>query len=100
VRKAVRALESEKAAYASGLALLLRACHDATAGDKASAGRYLAQARDALRGSMGLCATVAEYRLGQLGGAWQLLEAEARLKELGVRQPARIADVVAPGQFG
>ncbi|HVE83194.1 MAG TPA: hypothetical protein VND93_10125, partial [Myxococcales bacterium] len=97
VRKAVRALESEKVAYATGLALLLRACHDSANGDKASAGRYLAQARDALRTSMGLCAAVAEYRLGMMSGGGQREQAEARLKALGVEQPARIADVVAPG---
>lgn len=101
VRKAIRTLESEKVAYAAGLALLLRACLDSMGGDKASAERYLAQARDALRGSMELCAEVAAYRLGQMAGTpWQLAEAEGRLKELGVRQPARIADVVAPGPFG
>ena len=100
VRKAIRAMESEKVPYAAGLALLLRACHESTAGDKASAGKYLAQARDALRGSMRLASAVAEYRLGALSGGRQRDEAEARLRELGVKQPARIADVLAPGAFG
>jgi hypothetical protein len=100
VRRAIRALDAEKVAYASGLSILLRACHDSVAGDRASAARSLAQARDALRGSMGLCEAVAAYRLGQMSGGGQLAEAEARLRELGVRQPARMADVIAPGAFG
>ncbi|HVE87509.1 MAG TPA: hypothetical protein VND93_31845, partial [Myxococcales bacterium] len=99
VREAVRSLEAEKVPYASGLAALVRGCLGSVTGDRAGAVKELARAREALADQMGLCAAAAAYRLEQLAGGGPK-EGEAMLRALGVRQPARMADVVVPGDFG
>lgn len=97
-----RKLESEKAAWATALAHLVRASLRSLEGDTLAAVQRLDAAVDALqRVDMKLFAEAARYRKGQLlddAAGRQLVEdAKLRMRTLGVRAPERMACALAPG---
>jgi tetratricopeptide (TPR) repeat protein len=102
VKPIARALERERTAYASAWARLLAAAVAAREGDVEGAGQLLKSAfyfaKDC---DMLLLPAVAMRRLGQLtdtseGRALQE-ETDAWMVEQGIRNPARMASVIAPG---
>jgi hypothetical protein len=48
---------------------------------------------------MSLHAAAARWRLGQLGQASQLADADAWMKKQGIRNPQGMTDMLAPGTY-
>jgi len=97
----VRALAGEKVTWAAGLAALLRAGALATRGELAAAATSLLEAERLLeQAAMSLHVAVTRARRGELSGDSALLEsAHSSIAAQGVRDPARIVDVLAPGAY-
>jgi eukaryotic-like serine/threonine-protein kinase len=99
---AAKRLSREKVEYASAWEMLLRAAIHARRREDDAA---LAAVRDAVRRadalSLNLVAAVARLREGELlggtDGARLVRAAEERITSLGVKKPARMAEVLAPG---
>jgi len=97
-----RALEREGVAWSGALALLIRAGLLATRGDRSGAIARLAQAEAALRSAgMALFAESARRRRGQLSGGPAgddlVSQTESWMAGQGIRNPARMAAIFAPG---
>jgi hypothetical protein len=97
-------IEREQMAWARPLALRIRAGLAIGRGDREAAGLLLREAESAFRAAgMGLFCAASCYRRGGLlgGDAGRALRAEAVhwMEGLGIRNPARMADLYAPG-FG
>ena len=100
--KAASRIERERMAWAAPLAGLLRAGVAALRGDDAAAVTRLEVAIVELeRAEMALFAAAARRRRGQLvggeGGRAQVAEADAWMRAHGVRNPARMAAMLAAG---
>jgi hypothetical protein len=98
----VKRIEREKMRWGSGLALLLRAGIAAHQGDAGNATQYLSEAMTCLEAvDMRLFAAAARRRLGQLIGGDQgkalVAEADRWMAAQGIRNPARMTAVYAPG---
>jgi hypothetical protein len=97
-----RAIEKEKTRWGDALALLLRAAGDDQAGKRDRALDRLSRAAALFdETGMQMFAAAARRRTGLLtGGADGEAEAEraeAALRGIGVKNPARMADMLAPG---
>jgi hypothetical protein len=100
--KHARLLERERTPVSAPLALLLRAGISAVRGDPAAAMTLLDRAAgESEAADMALLATVARWRRGELlggdEGASSVREADCWMTEQGIRNPARFAEVIAPG---
>ncbi|MDR3637306.1 MAG: hypothetical protein P4L84_26115, partial [Isosphaeraceae bacterium] len=101
-RRDAARLEREGTPWARAPALGVRAGLAARRGRDAEAVAHLRQAARAFREiDMGLCATVADWRLGTLIGGEegrQLLEsADASMRTQSIVRPDRVAALFAPG---
>jgi len=101
-RRAVRRLEREKLGYARPWRRLLAAALAHQAGDDAGARGLLASAKHAAAAlGMRVAVKVAELRLAELNADKEAAAAAAdALHVLGADNPARMADLVAPGFSG
>jgi len=100
-----RALEREGAPWSRSLALLIRAGLLATRGDRSGAITRLADAEAAFRSAgMALYAESAKRRRGQLMGSPDgddlVSQTESWMASQGIRDPARMAAMFAPGFDG
>src|SRR6185312_6647094 len=101
-RRDAARLDRERTVWARAQALSLRAGIAALQGRDAQAAVQFRAAAQAYRDAdMALCAAVADYRLGMLGGgaAGRDLRqgAEAWMTGQGIRRPERVAALFAPG---
>ncbi len=99
-----RQIEREQMAWARPLVALVRASIAGLRGDSARAGELCAVAVAGFEAAqMNLYAAAARRRLGQLtggdAGRQLIVEADVWMNEQGVRQPARLTRVLAPGFF-
>jgi len=102
-----RRIERERAPWALPLAALARA-GAAALGDDADRARAAALLDAAARGLSGadlrLHAAAARRRRGELAGGPEgrdlVSAADALMAEQGIRNPARVADLLAPGRYG
>jgi hypothetical protein len=99
-----RRIEHERMAWAEPLAQLIRAGIAAGRGDRGGARVLLQDAEAGFRATaMGLFAAAAGYRHGHLmagdDGRVRLAQATGWMEGQGIRNPARMADLYAPG-FG
>jgi eukaryotic-like serine/threonine-protein kinase len=95
-------IEREKMAWSNPLALLLRAAVASGRGDDASSAAALSEAAECFAGvEMSLYAAAARRRLGLVRGGepGRLLvaEADAWMKEQGIRKPELMTRMLAPG---
>jgi serine/threonine protein kinase len=99
---AARALEREDVAWSRALAVLIRASLLAARGERPRAIALLAEAEGALRGAgLALHAESANRRRGQLLGGRAgddlVNQSESWMASQGIRNPARMASMCAPG---
>jgi hypothetical protein len=99
---AARALEREAAAWATALALLIRATLSAARGDRPDAIARLSDAETSLRAAgLALFAESAKRRRGQLVGGLAgdelVSQSEIWMTGQGIRNPTRMAAMCAPG---
>ncbi len=98
----IQRIEREKMRWGDGLAHLLRAGMAGYQGDRVNGERFLSEAITCLESvNMNLYAAAARRRLGQLIGGDQgrslMAEADAWMTAQGIRNPARMTAVYAPG---
>lgn len=103
-RKALKKIEKEKLLWADPLAQLVRAGIASAAGEKEKSARRLERAAAGLDAAdMALYAAAARRRLGQLRGSREgasIVEtADSWMQEQGIRRPAFLCDVLAPGRW-
>ncbi|HJZ87298.1 MAG TPA: AAA family ATPase [Polyangia bacterium] len=99
-----RKLERERMPYATVWAQLLRAGVAAQKSERARAEGLLTAAAEGAHGQhMGLCAAAARLRLGALiggaKGAELVAQADTWMTHQGIRKPAAMTEIVAPGIF-
>jgi len=104
-RRAARRLERERLPWTNVLAALVAAVAENAAGDRAGAVAALRRAVEAAGSAgMGMHATAARYRLGQLvdgaEGAALLQTALEALAAEGIRDPSRWVAIYLPGAWG
>jgi eukaryotic-like serine/threonine-protein kinase len=99
-----RRIESQRTPWSAPLALLVRAGVAATRGDRNLALRLLVDSEAGLRGAeMALHAAAARHRRGLLVGGDEgralRADAEAWMAAQSIRNPERMAVMLAPGRF-
>jgi serine/threonine protein kinase/tetratricopeptide (TPR) repeat protein len=97
-------IEKEKVPWATALAALIRAGAATVRGSMAEARALVVAAETALDAAqMGLHKAVARRRYGQIVGGEQgraaVAEADSAMAALGIRAPAKIAAMCAPGKY-
>ncbi len=104
IKKDLRRIEAHRLAWGDPLAQLLRAGLESLCEGKEAAFDHLAAAEAGFESAgMELYAAVSMRRRGQLlkdaGGARLIREADRWMSEQGIRDPARMAGVLAPGAW-